>query len=82
MDPSSMMRFRNGKQRPEDQYVAPMKWSEGEHMLHEMERARVFHAVVREDTCPIEMTCSAVWPEQKKIVLGLDNGNAVVCERH
>ena len=65
----------------------PMKWSEGEHMLEEMERARLCgdqdcDAVVRKDTYPLEMTCRAVCPDKNKIVLGLRNGNVAVCERH
>ena len=64
----------------------PMKWSEGEHMLDEMERARLCgdrkcDVVVRKDTYPIKMECRAVCPDKKKIVLGLENGNVVICER-
>ena len=64
----------------------PMKWSEGKHMLDEMERARLcgyqeYDAVVRRDTLPTEMRCRAVCPDKKKIVLGLKNGSVAVCER-
>ena len=64
----------------------PMKWNEGEHMLDEMERARLCgdqecDAVVRKDTIPIEMLCRIVWPDKKKIVLGLRDGSVAVCER-
>ena len=63
-----------------------MKWSKGEHMLDEMERARLCgdqecDAVGRKDTFPVEMQCRAVCPDKKKIVLGLRNGNVAVCER-
>ena len=56
------------------------------HMLNEMERARlcgdqVCDPVVLKDTFPIEMICTAVSPDKKKIVLGLDNGKVAVCKR-
>ena len=62
-------------------------WSEGEHMLDEMERARLCghqecDAVGRNDVFPFEMRCRAVCPDKKKVVLGLDNGNVAVCQRH
>ena len=63
----------------------PMKWSEGEHMLDEMERARLCgdqecNAIVRKDTIPIETSCRAVCPDKKKNVVGLEKGKVAVCE--
>ena len=64
----------------------PVMWSEGEHILDEMEQARLCrdqscYAFVRKDTFPIEMRCKAVFPDLKKYILGLDNGSVAICER-
>ena len=72
--------------RTENPICEPMKWSGGEHMLEEMERARLCgdqecDPVVGKDTFPIEMGCRVGCPDKKKILLGLRNGNVVVCER-
>ena len=61
-----------------------IKWSKGEHILDEMERARLCgdrECDVRKDTFPIEMRYRAVCPDKKKIILGLSNGNVAVCEQ-
>ena len=64
----------------------PMKWSEGEHILDEMKRARLsvdqeFDVLVGKDRFPVKVKRTAVCPNQKKIVLGLDSGSVVICER-
>ena len=63
-----------------------MKWSVGQDMLDEMKRARLCgdrkcDGVVRKDTFPIETVRRAVCPDTNKVVLGLQNGSVVVCER-
>ena len=63
-----------------------MHWSSGQHVLDEMKRARLSgdkecDTVLRKDSLPIEVCCRAVCPDGSKIVLGLQNGNVVVCER-
>ena len=63
-----------------------MKWSEGKHVLAEMERARLCgdrgsDSVARKDTLPIETKCRADHPDENKIILGLQNGSVVICER-
>ena len=52
----------------------PMKWSEGQHVLDEIRRARLCgaqacDAIVRKDTFPIETEFRAVCPGKKKVVL-------------
>ena len=64
----------------------PMKWSEGEHILDQIERARlcghqVYDVAVRKETFPIEIQRTAVSPDQKKYVIGLKIGSVVICER-
>ena len=63
-----------------------MKWSEGQHVLDEMRRARLSgeqecDAILRKDTFPTDTEFRAVCPDKKKVVLLLTNGIMVVCER-
>ena len=63
-----------------------MKWTEGQLVLDEMKHARLCgeqecDAVARKYTFPIETKFRAVCPTKKKVVLILNNGSMVVCER-
>ena len=63
-----------------------MKRSEEQYVLDEMRRARLYgkqecDAIVRKDTLPISTLFSAVCLDKKNVVLRLDNGSIVVCER-
>ena len=63
-----------------------MKWSQGQHVLDEMRRARLSgeqecDVIVGKDTFPIETEFTVVSPDKKKVVLVMKKGRIVVCER-
>ena len=73
------------KTKSEKPVCEPMKWSEGKHVLDEMEQERlcgeqVCDAAVRKDIFPIEISCRAVCPDKNNVVLGLDSGSVAFCE--